>query len=83
MSKYAKLDAAIMNKMGGHAQAFAAVFVRDVSEECERIAKEESAAQQRAIEPFRVLDRRLQALRRAGTIWHNGKGWLRESRAQF
>ncbi|MCK4120399.1 hypothetical protein ACI2UK_27020 [Ralstonia nicotianae] len=82
MRKYAKLDEAIMNKMGGHAQAFSEVFVRDVREECERIAKEESAGQKREIESFRVLDRRLQALRKAGTIWHNGKGWLRERSAQ-
>ncbi|MGA3983449.1 hypothetical protein ACI2TD_18085 [Ralstonia nicotianae] len=79
MSKYAKLDEAILKKMGGHAKAFSSVLVRDVREECERIAKLESAEQKREIESLRVLDRRLQALRKAGAIWHNGKGWLRES----
>lgn len=78
MSKYDQLDRAIMNKMGGHAQAFSAIFVRDVRQECERIAADEGREKGRSIEPFRVCDRRLQALRKARKIFHNGKGWLRE-----
>jgi hypothetical protein len=77
MSKYEKLDAAIMMKMGGHPQQFAVIFVRDVREECERIAAAESEGKPRAVQPDRVADRRLQALRKDGKIRHNGKGWLR------
>ena len=81
MSKHAALDAAIMRKMGGHPQQLAVVFVRDVRQECERIAAEESEGAKRAIHPERVCDRRLQALRKSGEIRHNGKGWLRRSRS--
>jgi hypothetical protein len=73
-TKYETLDKAIMGKMGGHAQAFSAIYVRDVRDECERIAVAEPAK----VEPFRILDRRLQALRKAGKIRSTSKGWVRE-----
>jgi hypothetical protein len=73
MSKYENLDKAIMNKMGGHPQMFVAINVRDVREECERIASTEPGK----TEPFRILDRRLQALRKAGKIRSTTKGWMR------
>lgn len=73
MSKYEDLDKAIMNKMGGHPQAFGAINVRDVREECERIASAEPGK----AEAFRVLDRRLLALRKAGKIRSTTKGWVR------
>lgn len=75
MTKYEVLDKAIMTKMGGHAQAFSAIMVRDVREECERIAKEDATK----VEPFRILDRRLQALRKAGKIRFISKGWVRDT----
>lgn len=71
MSKYENLDRAIMNKMGGHPQTFGAINVR---EECERIANAEPGK----VDAFRVLDRRLQALRKAGKIKSTTKGWVRE-----
>ncbi|MYM92637.1 hypothetical protein [Duganella vulcania] len=73
MSKYENLDKAIMNKMGGHPQMCSAINVRDVRAECERIA----AAEAGKAEAFRILDRRLQALRKAGKIKSTSKGWLR------
>lgn len=73
MSKYENLDKAIMNKMGGHPQMFGAINVRDVREECESIASTEPGK----AEPFRILDRRLQALRKAGKIRSTTKGWMR------
>lgn len=79
MSKYETLDKAIMNKMGGHPQKFTAINARDVREECERIA----ATEDRKVEAFRILDRRLQALRKAGKIKSTSKGWLRDGAAQI
>lgn len=79
MSKCENLDKAIMNKMGGHPQMFAAINVRDVREECERIA----AAEEGKTEAFRILDRRLQALRKASKIKSTTKGWMRESASQI
>jgi hypothetical protein len=73
MTKYEALDKAIMNKMGGHPQTFGAINVRDVREECERIA----ALEESKTEAFRILDRRLQALRKAGRIRFSSKGWVR------
>lgn len=73
MSKYEKLDQLILNKIGGHPTPFSRIFVRDVEEESKRIAKEESKP-----EPFRIIDRRLQALRKLGVIRNvTGKGWVR------
>jgi hypothetical protein len=74
MSKYENLDKAILNKMGGHPQMFIAINVRDVRAECERIATAEAGK----VEAFRILDRRLQALRKAGKIKSTPKGWLRD-----
>lgn len=75
MIKYENLDAAIMNKMGGHPQMFGAINVRDVREECERIASTEPGPGK--TEAFRILDRRLQALRKSGKIKFTTKGWVR------
>lgn len=72
-TKYEKLDSLILNKIGGHPQTFSAICVRDVADECNRIAKEDGTR-----EAFRICDRRLQALRKAGKINHTGKGWVRE-----
>ncbi|HAT7495371.1 TPA: hypothetical protein ACGASP_003101 [Raoultella ornithinolytica] len=72
MTKYELLDSKIMNKIGGHPAPFSSLYVRDVAEECKKIAAEENKP-----EPFRVLDRRLQALRKAGKIRSTSKGWVR------
>lgn len=71
MSKYTKLDGMIMNKIGGHPTPFMNIFVRDVCDACEALSP-------RRYEGFRVLDRRLQALKKAGLIrCVRGKGWVR------
>ncbi len=72
MTKYELLDSKIMNKIGGHPVPFSSLYVRDVVEECKKIAAEENKP-----EPFRILDRRLQALRKAGEIRSTTKGWVR------
>lgn len=71
MSKYEKLDTAILAKIGNEPKRFFLINVRDVAEECERIAKEEGAR-----DAFRICDRRLQALRKAGKIRSTSKGWV-------
>lgn len=71
--KYAKLDSAILNKIGGNPSPFSQIFVRDVQSECIRIAQEENKS-----EPYRILDRRLQTLRKRGVICNvTGKGWVK------
>lgn len=71
MSQYKILDEAIMKKIGGHPQMFVEIFVRDVREECHRIADATGC------QAYRILDRRLQALRKAGKIRFISKGWIR------
>jgi hypothetical protein len=68
MTKYEKLDRLILNKIGGHPVRFSEIHVRDVAEECRAHSVRDG---------FRVCDRRLQALRKAGKIVSTGKGWIR------
>lgn len=42
MSKYELLDLKIMNKIGEQPTLFSSVYVRDVAEECKKIAAEEN-----------------------------------------
>lgn len=71
--KYEKLDQMILNKIGGQPVPFREIYVRDVIEESERLARDENKP-----EPFRILDRRLQALRKKGIIKSiTGKGWIK------
>ncbi|HBV6414240.1 TPA: hypothetical protein MD306_002645 [Klebsiella variicola] len=72
MTKYELLDSKIMSKIDVHPTPFSSLYVRDVAEECVCIAKDENKP-----EPFRILDRRLQALRKAGKIRSTSKGWVR------
>lgn len=77
MSKYEKLDAAILASLGSEPKMFSAIDVGFVSAECARIANEQAPALSRwSVQPFRVLDRRLQALRKAGKIKSTSKGWV-------
>lgn len=73
--KYNALDTAILHKIGGHPQGFTAINVRDVREESERLAALDGKDKKDA---FRFVDRRLQALRKAGKIKSTTKGWIRE-----
>lgn len=80
-TKYEKLDALVLDRIGKGNNQFATIFTGDVKTECERIAKEEEDTRRSTygIDPFRICDRRLQAMRRAGKIRFNGsgqdKGW--------
>ncbi|HBQ3005867.1 hypothetical protein [Klebsiella pneumoniae] len=74
MSKYVNLDIAIMSKLSETPSPFSCLFSGDVGAECVGIAKDEGDKK----EPFRILDRRLQALRKLGVIAHvKGKGWVK------
>ena len=54
--------------------ALQATIAENVGLECVDIAKDEGDKK----EPFRILDRRLQALRKLGVIAHvKGKGWVK------
>ncbi|AOY93794.1 hypothetical protein BKK79_20180 [Cupriavidus sp. USMAA2-4] len=79
-TKYEKLDALIIAAIVGSPIDFGSIYQRDVKKECERIADEENKARGLSrwheIPGWRVLDRRLQAMRKAGKIRHTGKGWV-------
>lgn len=60
-----------MKKMTGQPKMFNAIFMNDVRDECYRIADADGG------EAYRILDRRLQAMRKAGKITFIGKGWIR------
>ena len=74
MSKYVNLDIAIMSKLSETPSTFSHLFSGDVGAECVDIAQDEGGNK----EPFRILDRRLQALSKLGVIAHvKGKGWVK------
>ncbi|SAJ91472.1 hypothetical protein [Burkholderia multivorans] len=68
--KYEKLDELILREVGEKPISFNAIFaVAAIYTECRSFIA--------AREPFRVLDGRLQALRKAGKIRSTSKGWVR------
>lgn len=76
--KYAKLDSLILNAIGRHPKPFSAIHLGAVAEECRRVSLEAGTSRSRfGVEPFRICDRRLQALRKAGKIVSTTKGWVR------
>ncbi|PVY81090.1 hypothetical protein C7414_102419 [Cupriavidus alkaliphilus] len=74
-TKCGKLDALVLDRISsGHTQ-FATIFPGDVKAECERIANEEGTTRSPyGVDPFRICDRRLQAMCRARRIRFNGSG---------
>ena len=72
MIKYAELYALILEKINGETPTpFYLLDSGKVADECEKLST-------RLGERFRVLDRRLQALRKAGKIKSvPGKGWIK------
>lgn len=73
MGKYITLDKALLEFLTPVPKPFAILFSEEIKAECNRIAAGESNPQS-----FRILDRRLQALRKAGRIQYTtGKGWLK------
>ncbi len=69
-NKYEKLDQMILNRLGSEPKPFCDLFTGDVFEECDRLTGNY---------PARVLDRRLQALRKKGLIANisSSKGWVK------
>ncbi|WP_129544408.1 hypothetical protein [Serratia sp. 1D1416] len=73
MSKYENLDAAILRKIGSTPTTFSELFGGCVRGYCTSIAGTEGKDSDDA---FRVLDRRLQALRKKGIIRSTSRGWV-------
>lgn len=71
MSKYNALDVLIIDAISNEPTRFIRLFTGSIANECRRIAAEESDT-----EAFRVLDRRLQALRKNGKIRSTSRGWV-------
>ncbi|SDH11461.1 hypothetical protein SAMN05216466_107150 [Paraburkholderia phenazinium] len=77
MSKYEKLDDLIVASLGDLPKTFGVIHTGEVASECERIAKEEGTRRSPfGVESFRICDRRLQALRKAGRIVSTTRGWV-------
>lgn len=70
-NKYEKLDELILHAVTPVPQRFAEIYTGTLASECRRLAELETGKQ-----PFRVMDRRLQALRKAGKIKSTPKGWV-------
>ncbi|KVU10334.1 hypothetical protein [Burkholderia ubonensis] len=70
MSKYQKLDALILAEISDKPRRFDSIFaVSAIHAECRTFLG--------VREPFRVLDLRLQAPRKAGKIRSTSTGWVR------
>lgn len=79
MSKYEKLDALIVAQIDDMPKSFTYLRgCRALMAECERHAKEAGTKRSRyGVDDWRVLERRLQALRKDGKIRSTPKGWIR------
>ncbi|MFA8393294.1 hypothetical protein ACEPUD_24575 [Burkholderia ubonensis] len=78
MSKYQKLDALIVASIDDTPKKFAAINTGAVREESERLAREECRPTTFGdVVGWRIVDRRLQAVRKTGKIRSTSKGWLR------
>ncbi|MBM2769874.1 hypothetical protein [Burkholderia anthina] len=73
MTKYEKLDALILASIDSGRHSSGSIATGYTRIEAERIA----TAQPLYDMAKRILDRRLQALRKAGHIKATGKGWIR------
>ncbi|WP_059866503.1 hypothetical protein [Burkholderia cepacia] len=78
MSKFHKLDALILASIDDIPKKFSAVNTGAVREESERLAREECRPPTFGeVVGWRVVDRRLQAVRKTGKIRSTSKGWVR------
>ncbi|EOB0368417.1 hypothetical protein ACIP3K_002928 [Enterobacter hormaechei] len=74
MTKFAKLDSEVLSAIGAQPASFSELFSPSVRQECLVIAEAEG---KHPMDVFRILDRRLQSLRKLGVIQHvKGKGWI-------
>ena len=76
---YTELDAAILERIGrGDCPTFTQIDAGECAREADKIV---DACKSQGLPPreipiaFRLVDRRLQAMRRAGKIRYTGKGW--------
>ncbi|RSB84923.1 hypothetical protein EGT47_27925 [Burkholderia cenocepacia] len=78
MSKYKKLDDLIVASIDDTPKKFATVNTGAVREESERLAREECRPTTFGeVVGWRIVDRRLQAVRKTGKIRSTSKGWVR------
>ncbi|KVT03376.1 hypothetical protein WT24_27080 [Burkholderia sp. MSMB1078WGS] len=78
MSKYHKLDTLIVASIEDTPKKFSAVNTGAVREESERLAREECRPTTFGdVVGWRIVDRRLQAVRKSGKIRSTSKGWVR------
>lgn len=78
MSKFQKLDALILASIDDTPKKFATVNTGAVREESERLAREECRPTTFGdVVSWRIVDRRLQAVRKTGKIQSTSKGWVR------
>ncbi|MBR8234658.1 hypothetical protein K6W26_22870 [Burkholderia sp. AU42008] len=78
MSKYQNLDALILAAIDETPKKFVFINAGPVRVESERIAQDEATPRTRGeVVGWRVIDRRLQALRKAGKIRSTSTGWVR------
>ncbi|KVV49689.1 hypothetical protein WK90_01755 [Burkholderia cepacia] len=78
MSKFQKLDALILASIDDTPKKFAAINTSAVREESERLAREECRPTTFGdVVSWRIVDRRLQAVRKTGKIRSTSKGWVR------
>ncbi|MBR8135107.1 hypothetical protein [Burkholderia cenocepacia] len=78
LSKYHELDALILATIDDNPKRFNEIEAGSVRAESVRLAKEETLARTRG-DPvaWRIVDRRLQVLRKAGKICSTSTGWVR------
>lgn len=77
MPKYEMIDRLIMDQIGANPKPFHSIYANEaIFVECKRINSEDGKDPGDA---FRVLDRRLQAMRKSGKIRSTKKGWVREA----
>jgi len=77
-TNYKALDALILSTVTATPQSFASIFAHiEIHATCKVIAEEAGTARSPfGVEPFRVPDRRLQALRKKGDVRSTTKGWV-------
>ena len=78
MSKFQKLDALILASIDDNPKKFVAINTGAVREESERLAREECRPTTFGdVVSWRIVDRRLQSVRKTGKIRSTSKGWVR------
>ncbi|MBR7972906.1 hypothetical protein KDX01_07220 [Burkholderia vietnamiensis] len=78
MSKFEKLDALIVGAIDESPKKFSSINTGAVRMESERLGREECRPTTFGeVVGWRIVDRRLQALRKDGKIRSTTKGWIR------